>query len=153
MRWRKGRLSRRERIERNNAADAFYAGAAGVEPRHQVPLPQRRAPRKPSGKPLERDILKAVIAALRRDPRVAQVERQQSGLFVDGDRYIRVGTPGALDIKGMLKGGRAFEFEIKRPGRKPDPRQAERIETLRANGAVAGVATSVEEALALLPEA
>lgn len=152
MALRRGRPSRRERILANNAADRFYAGAAGVEPKHQQPVPALRAPRKPSGKPLERNILKAIMAALRADPRVAQVERQQSGVFMAGDRYIRVGNPGALDIKGMLVGGLAFEIEVKVPGRKPTPQQAERIATLKANGAVAGFATSVQEALALLPK-
>ena len=101
--------------------------------------------------PLERAVLKEIMRALRNDPRVAQVERQQSGLFVEGNRHIRVGTPGALDIKGMLVGGRMFEIECKRVGGKPTPAQANRIAAIKASGGIAGYAWSAESALALLP--
>ncbi len=161
MRRRIGRQSKREEIEAKIATIRFYAGASdkpgsqehaarSIE-RLEAQLPKPRAARRPSGKPLERDVLKAIMQALRRDPRVATCERQQSGVFREGNRWIRVGTPGVLDIKGMLVGGRAFEIEVKRPGGAPDPRQQRRIDALRANGAVAGCATSVDEALALLP--
>lgn len=149
MRFR-GRPTRRERIEAINAAHKFYAAASGKEPR-LIPLPKQRAPRKPSGRPLERDILAAVLDALRRDPRVALVERTQSGLFQDGNRYIRVGTRGKADITFMLVGGRYGECEVKRPGNEPDPRQAERIATINANGGLAFCAHSAEEAIASLP--
>lgn len=148
---RAGRLTRRQEVLRRNAVDRFYATTFDKVPRFQQEVPPERAPRKPSGKPLERDILKAVLHALRNDPRVAQVERQQSGVFVEGNRHIRVGTRGALDIKGMLHGGKMFEIEVKRPGREPDPRQADRIAAIRANGGIAGYCWSVESALALLP--
>jgi hypothetical protein len=97
--------------------------------------------------PLEKHVLKA----LRADPRVAFVNRQQSGLFADGDRHIRVGTSGLLDVNGMLVGGQYFELEAKRPGQKPDERQALRISAIKASGGISGFFTSAEEALALLP--
>jgi hypothetical protein len=101
--------------------------------------------------PLEKHVLAAALRALHKDPRVALVERTQSGVFQDGNRYIRVGTPGKLDVTGMLVGGRYFEMEAKRPGQKPDERQALRISTIRANGGISGYFTSADEALALLP--
>jgi hypothetical protein len=101
--------------------------------------------------PLEKHVLKAALKALRADPRVAFVNRQQSGLFADGDRHIRVGTPGLLDLNGMLLGGQYFELEAKRPGQKPDERQALRISAIKAGGGISGFFTSAEEALALLP--
>ena len=101
--------------------------------------------------PLERDVLKAVTKALRYDPRVSRVERNQSGVFVEGDRHIRVGTRGKLDLTVYLKSGKYMEIEIKRPGGKPDPRQAARIEAIKRDGGLAGYCWSIESALALLP--
>ena len=151
-RFRGGRPSRREQIAGLNASDRYYATLAGKEPMFQQELPA--APKKrildPS-KVYEKDVLADVLQALRRDPRVALVMRQQSGVFMDGDRHIRVGTPGMLDIGLMLIGGRYAEIECKRPGQKPDERQAERIAAIKRNGGIAGYVTSAEEALALLP--
>lgn len=115
-------------------------------------VPKERAPAKPSGKPLERDVLKAVMQALRWDPRVARVDRNQSGVFQDGNRYIRVGSKGKLDLTVYLKSGKFAEIEVKRgPGEKLRERQAQRIEEIRAAGGIAGWCWSIESALALLP--
>lgn len=142
----------REKLEEANRGDRFYAALSGKPAAFQNPIPAKRAYRRGvSGKPLERDVLAEVLKALRADPRVAFAERQQSGVFMEGNRYIRVGTPGALDIKGFLNGGRYFEIEVKRPGEKPTEYQAERIAALKANGAIGGFATSAAEALALIP--
>lgn len=152
----RGRRSRRDTILANNAADRFYAAAADVAPQFQLPVPPKRERiRRPvDGKPavpLEKTVLADVLQALRRDPRVWIVDRQQSGLFQDGERYIRVGTRGVLDIRGMLLGGRYFEIECKREGQEPDERQQQRIEHVRAGGGISGYCWSVESALALLP--
>jgi hypothetical protein len=122
----------------------------------EEPLPpkagriRRTADDKPA-LPLEKHVLKAALKALHHDPRVAFAQRQQSGLFQEGLRTIRIGTPGVLDINGMLKGGQYFELEAKRPGQKPDERQSARIEFVRQHGGISGYFTSAEEALALLP--
>src|SRR5262245_46207637 len=107
--------TKREEIDMRNRMTMFYASASPKPDAMEraraslIPLPKERAPRRASAKPLEKHILSAVLQALRRDPRVATAERQQSGVFREGNRWIRVGTPGALDIKGMLKGGLAYE--------------------------------------------
>lgn len=144
---RRGRRSLREQKIAVNAALSFI----GV-PLRNVIAPKRvqRAPGS-DGRPLERDVLKAIIKALRADPRVAMVERNQSGVFQEGNRFIRVGSRGKLDLTVLLISGRYAEIEVKRPGRKPDPRQAERIAAIRSNGGIAGYATSVTEALEILP--
>lgn len=153
MRRRFGRKPLRERLEDNHRLQSFYASAFGKPPPPPLDLKpkQKRRAAGFDGRRLERHVLADCLEALRKDPRVAMVERQQSGVFREGDRFIKVGTRGALDIKGMLIGGRTFEIECKRPGERPDPRQAERIEAIRRNGGIAGFATSAEEALALLP--
>lgn len=131
-----------------NASLSFY----NIPLRNEVGPKRVRKPRgTASGVPLERDVLKQIIRALRADPRVAMVERNQSGLFQDGNRYIRVGSRGKLDLTVLLTSGRYAEIEVKRPGRKPDPHQLERIEAIRKNGGIAGYATSPEQALELLP--
>ena len=151
----RGRQSRRERLLSNKRAIDFLA--AGADKRHEftVPIPPARKPRarrSASTTPLERDVLASVLAVLRHDPRVAIVDRRQSGLFQEGERYIRIGNPGHLDISGLLRGGKYYEFEVKRAKNvKPDARQAERIELIRKNGGISGYCWSVESALALLP--
>jgi hypothetical protein len=149
----RGRQTKRDHILALNAADRFYAGMAGKEPLFQQPVPKQRTPRaiRPSGIPLERDVIKAVVKILRYDHRVSRVERNQSGVFQDGNRYIRVGMKGKLDLTVYLKSGRYIEIEVKRPGAKPAPHQAARIAEIRAQGGLAGYCWSVESALALLP--
>lgn len=160
---RRGRPSRREQISQFNASHRFYAGASErpdaverCERELVIPEPplRHRVRRPVDGKPavpLEKEVLAAALKALRADPRVAFADRQQSGLFQDGDRFIRVGAPGKLDVIGMLKGGRYFEFEAKRPGEKPDERQSLRIAFVKSMGGISGFFTSAEESLALLP--
>lgn len=151
---RQGRPSVREMREASYKAHQFYSAMSGkpLPDFVQQPAPaEQRAPRKTSTKTPERVVLKAIIQALRNDPRVASVLRNQSGVFRDGNRFIRVGTRGLLDLTVYLHGGRFAEIEVKRPGGKPEPHQAERIAAIRANGGIAGCATSADEALALLP--
>lgn len=147
---RRGRKTKREEIQALNAVDRFYASTSNREPQFQRELPKQRAPRKPSGKPLERDILRDIMDALRKHPAVATVQRRQSGVYQDGGRWIRVGVRGEADISGILKGGRAYAIEVKRPGRLPDERQTEFLNRIQAAGGVAGVASSVAEALQII---
>ena len=159
MKIRRGRPSRRDEIKAINAAHRFMAllspkpGAEAIAESYCRPVPAERAPRKPSGKPLEAAILKDIMQALRRHPKVATVERRQSAVFMEGNRYVRVGRRGEADISGILKGGRAFAIEVKRPGGKPNEKQLQFLERIRAAGGIAGCATSVTEAEAIIASA
>ncbi len=154
---RKGRLTRRERIESvNRAFDHWGAMFGKPEVAAQLktqlaPARARAAPQGTSDRPLEREVLKQVTRALRSDPRVVRVERNQVGLFQDGNRYIKVGTKGKLDLTVYLCNGRYAEIEVKRPGGKPKPHQAARIAEITAEGGIAGWCWDVPSALAILP--
>lgn len=131
------------------SADAI-AATIGPEPA------KPRAPSQPSLVPLEKDILKACLQALRLHPRVAFVGRFNRGVMQSSyngrDSYTQFNTvPGFPDIHGMLRGGAAFYIECKRPkvGR-IDDKQSNFLAIIRANGGIAGVATSVDEALAIV---
>jgi hypothetical protein len=161
---RRGRLTRLERIESVNRGLRGWGAMFGkpeVAERLCTPLPAKRAskPRLQGvdidaihKRPLERNVLKAVTRALRRDPRVARVERNTSGVFLAGNRTISVGVKGKLDLTCYLKSGRYIEIEVKRDERaKPQPHQLERIERIKYAGGLAGWCWSAETALALLP--
>ncbi len=132
---------------------ALYMNAAGkaYAPEGKSPelLPVRAAR---TSKPLqrdprkvyERDVLRAALKYLRHHPKVASVERTQSGVFTEGNRTIRVGFVGKLDISGVLKGGRAFEFEAKRPGGKLSYAQSTRIDALQSMGVLTGCFESLD---------
>lgn len=152
---RNGRLSRIDQLRQNDNWQKFYAAAADVAPvlLNNVPPKRDRIRRPVDGKPsvpLEKTVLADALQALRNDPRVCVVDRRQSGVFQEGERWIRVGTRGVLDISGMLRGGKYFELEAKRPGEKPDERQQARIELVKKGGGISGYFWSVETALALL---
>lgn len=122
------------------------AGRAIPELRACVPpAPQPRGPRKPSEGILEKHVLRAVLEALHVHPLVVFVDRRQAGMFQEGERMIRVGNRGTLDISGMLKGGRYLEVECKRPiGGVLSPEQSKRIGMINAAGGVAFVTTSAD---------
>jgi Holliday junction resolvase len=65
--------------------------------------------------------------------------------------YAQTGWPDVLAI--VPPHGRVLAIEVKLPGHKATPLQEWTLEELRKAGAVAGVAESVEGALALLEEA
>jgi hypothetical protein len=153
-------MTRREQIDTTNRAfDAWGAmfGKPEVAESLKTKLPPKRSQvRRPvdgrPAAPYERDVLVQIIKALRADPRVARVERNQSGVFQDGNRYIRVGVRGKLDLTVYLKTGRFAEIEVKRDAKtKPDPHQLERIAAIKREGGIAGWAWSAESALAVLP--
>lgn len=153
----RGRPSLRDTLIQSRALMEFQAAAADKKYDFKTPIPpppKARQIRRPvDGKPvipLEKEVLASALQALRLDPRVWIVDRRQSGVFQQDERYIRIGQKGHLDISGMLKGGKYFEIEAKRPGEKPDERQLQRIEHVRKGGGISGYFWSVETALALL---
>jgi hypothetical protein len=81
------------------------------------------------------------------------VARANVGLFYTADgRPVTTGLPkGFSDLFGNRAGdARAFYLEIKRPGGRPTPEQTAFLAAMRSRGAIAGIARSVDEALALL---
>ena len=154
----RGRETLREVMLRNQAAMDRYAAISG-KPRVVLdipPEPAKRGPRKASGQPTEAQILKAVMALLKRHPKVAQCWRQNSGTFQERNRdgsvrYIRANTQrGMSDIMGVLKDGRTLAIEVKSATGRMRPGQEEFLATIRQAGGVAGVCRSVEDAQALL---
>jgi len=158
----RSRPSFRETIEKHNASDRYYAAAFGKEPAFQCVLPPKRDRiRRPvDGKPViyEKDIQKAILQALALRKDVVFVGRFNRGQAVATDgygntRYTNFNTVrGFPDIHGLLLGGRAFYLEVKRPGsgRVSDDQRAF-LDKALGGGAFAGVATSVEEAMQILP--
>jgi hypothetical protein len=154
----RGRETLREVMLRNQAAMDQLAAISG-KPRVLLdipPEPVKRGPRKPSGQPTEAQILKAVMALLKRHPKVAQCWRQNSGTFQERNRdgsvrYIRANTQrGMSDIMGVLKDGRTLAIEVKSATGRMRPGQEAFLATIRQAGGVAGVCRSVEDAQALL---
>lgn len=151
---RRGRIPLRETMQRNlsvmRALGVPEDKLAGME-RYLPPEPKRRAPRSENPRvPYERDILKAILQALRVHPRVAFAWRMQSGVFQDGDRMIRVGAVGIPDVIGMLGGGQLYAIEVKREGGRLTREQENTLAYIVERGGIAGVARSVEDALALI---
>jgi len=154
----RGRRTLREQMLRNQQTEALYAALSG-KPARELPIPPepvKRGPRKPSAEPSEAEILRAILAMLRRHPKVALCWRQNSGTFQERNRdgttrYIRANTQrGMSDIMGALMDGRTLAIEVKSRTGRMRPGQEEFLQTIRQAGGVAGVCRSVEDAIALL---
>jgi hypothetical protein len=82
--------------------------------------------------------------------------RNQTGRYqTDAGAWVTygVGGPGAADLLGWATvDGRALfvAIEVKVPGQKPRASQAHWLSVVQAAGGIAGCATSVDEALAIL---
>jgi len=107
---------------------------------------------------LERDVLAAVKKFLRLHPKVAWVERINSGaqtidanrIYNGRRRYIKYGFIGCSDIIGQLKDGRFLAVECKRPGGHLTPAQRNFIALVINWNGVAGCVSNVDEAERLL---
>lgn len=154
VRW---RVSRREQLEANNRADAYYAAMAGMEPKAQNVIAAKRE-RRPSTEPTEKQIQDAVIAYLRAHPKVAWAHRFNRGAAIRSDEHGKAyytkfnSCPGFADIHALLKTGRAMYVEVKRPGARPTEDQASFLRASAHYGALAIVATSIEDVEAALNE-
>lgn len=106
--------------------------------------------------PMEKDIQKAIMDRLKWLPGVS-FERQNTGAVsvpsVNGSkaRHIRFSEPGAPDIRCYVD-GKALAIEVKRPGGRQRPSQAEWQAKHAAGGVVYRIVTSIEEALAAVEE-
>lgn len=89
---------------------------------------------------LEKSITNRIIKAIR-DAYPGAVMRKKHGTAW--------GVAGDPDVYGCAN-GRAFAIEVKRPGENPTPLQQQRLAEWQAAGALAGVARSVEDAMAIL---
>lgn len=162
----------RDMLADANRWDRFYALSAGMEPRAQSVIPEKRAyaKREPDGT-YESDIQRDIIEMLKRHPKVAIIERHNSGasseIGADGKlRFVRFNTVYRVngvrmrksDIDCTLVNGKRFVVEVKRPPwRGPtDQREYEQenyINHVRAATGYGLFATSVaevEEALAAI---
>ena len=161
----RGRRTLREQMLRNQQTEALYAALSG-RPARELPIPpepKKRPRREPSAEPrvVEADVSRPIFDLLRRHPRVAWFMRLNSGAVNDGDRYTvfyRLYVPGhpgiskgASDYLGQLTDGRLFLIEVKRPGvTRGTAEQEMLISVCKAAGGIAGIAQSVEDAVALL---
>lgn len=154
----KGRITLREQMIRNQRAMDMHADLA-QKPRVAFdlgPAPVKRASAGANGIPLEKDIQKTILSMLRWRKDVVFFGRFNRGQAQNTDAHGRTHytsfntVPGFPDIHGMLKDGRAFYIEVKRPGNKATSEQADFLAKVTAGGGIAGVAYSVEQAQDLL---
>lgn len=161
-------MSAAEEKLRNAEWTLFQAKGFGASDEKLKPLQEQvaalralcdrpKVERKPSGKPQERDTLKAIMALLHKHPKVGRVWRQNSGTFQkqygSKTHYIRANTAkGMSDIMGILKDGRTLAIECKSPTGKVQPHQYEFLEAIRNAGGLAFVARSVDDVILRLGE-
>jgi hypothetical protein len=112
------------------------------------PKPARK-PRIQSTAPLEKEIQADVIRYLRKIG--ASVTRHNSGVMQEGERFVRFNSSaGHSDLSGVLPGGRAYYFEVKRPGLYASSAQEKFLANRARLGALCGVVHSVEEVQILI---
>lgn len=109
------------------------------------------APKRQQAHP-ERDTLNAIMAMLRLHPKVAWRVRLNSGGFTDGrGQFVRFGFTGCPDIWGQMKAtGKLLCIEVKSPTGSATDEQLAFLERVRSAGGHAGIARSVDEALAIV---
>lgn len=100
----------------------------------------------------ERDVLKEVLAACLYHPRVAWVERMNSGVMQQGGRWVRFGFVGCPDIIGQMRDGRFLAVECKRVGKDATEKQLEFLGRVYRNHGLAFVARSAADARNALNE-
>ena len=149
-------LSQRDKLRQNDAAEKFLSAMsgkpipAGVLSNVPPAKPRIRKPSSPE-RVLERDVLRAIMAALKAHPKVASVIRRSVGSFVDGNgRWISYGVRGEPDLDITLHGGMRAMVEVKSPTGRVSVVQARRMEQARAIGVRCGVARNVEQAIAII---
>ena len=156
----RGREPLKDRIKRNAAAFELLR-PPGVEPAsiyagilNQVDKPKRAAP-KPSGRPLESDVQREILSALKAHPVVAFVGRFNRGQAIENGRRISYNSvSGFPDIHGLRGDGKAFYFEVKRDADYVlTDAQANFIQIASTNNAIAAVVWTPAMAIAILDAA
>lgn len=90
----------------------------------------------------EREIQKSALKILRAAPQISWVRQS------DYRRSAwKEGTDGFPDLSGMLRGGRAFVIEFKKPGGKLSEKQKQFLQTNTNDGGISLVFYSVEETM------
>ncbi len=141
-----------------------YLAESAVQPPLVPPsdLPEQPKRRRPGTvrrlEPPEIDIQRAILRALSLHPAVARIERinVMAGRLVGKDgkpsRFIRSCAKGRVDLDGFSSDGKVIAIEVKRPStrRTVTPEQRQYLDQVASAGGLAGVACSVEEALAIV---
>lgn len=125
---------------------------------NNVPARKTRAPSQPSLLPTEAEVQKAIITYLCANPKVCLVERHNSGAVTDGNYYVQFhhiyGSMGKrvrkADICGLLRDGRMFAIEVKRPPftgprNEREVEQGNYLELVRSCGGIGIFAVSVDD--------
>lgn len=168
----RGRKPLRQQLRENAAAMRFYEAAVpedkellrlGMPPESLTAGPPERAPprkqRSASTEPLERDVVKAVIAYIQSRPDCVFVGRFNRGTSVETDSYGRQRfqafntVKGFPDVHGLLRDPcRAIYLECKRPSTRGrlTPEQRDFLFLARQANAIAGVVTCIEDAVKLI---
>lgn len=122
-----------------------------------VPPKRRRTGFLRPPQPLEAPIRRMICHALNYHPLVAWAEIANTGagrfFMPDGNagQFVRYGEPGQSDITGQMKDGRRLAIEVKRrPGLKATQAQQAYLDRILSANGVAGVASSIEEAKAIV---
>ena len=108
--------------------------------------------------PLEKDIQKIILEALKLHPMVADIERINimAGKILRKDgtagRFIRSMKRGHADLEGLAKDGRKIAIEVKRPQTRNNVSDEQRdyLDMVKSNGGYAGIATSVQDAFQIM---
>lgn len=99
----------------------------------------------------ERSVLNDVLKALRLHRAVAWVQRVNTGAYKTPDgRFIRFGFTGCPDILGQLRDGRILMVECKADAGRVSDDQAAVIAKVKQYGGCAGVARSIDDAIAIV---
>jgi len=107
--------------------------------------------------PSEAEIQAAVLRAINYHPAVVWARRMNTGAArTTGrggtERLVFFGFPGSPDIHGMLRGGRALYIEVKTQTGRLTPEQQKFLALAKHHGAAAGVARSVNDAIAIIED-
>jgi hypothetical protein len=157
----KTKPSLRDTLEANQKALEGLCRLAGKEPPpRQTILGPKRASPKPTGEPLESDVIRAVSDVLAKHPKVLFAVRQNSGMASNANgapiwfyRWCRARTGLRIsDFWGMTTDGRMFAFEAKRPGwTKPvgqrEIEQRDFLLTVKYAGGIGEFVTDVQHVL------
>ena len=139
-----------------------FAAKASIQPAlfeaHEQPRRRRPGTCKKPSIP-EKDIQRSIVSGLKSHPAVRPETVERPGVYkgrvvrADGSiGYAMAGQKGMADICGKLKDGRRFAIEVKRKETRNSlsDEQREFLADYIKRGDLAGVATSVEEAFAIV---